>query len=389
MKEISVVIPTYNFVDVAKKVLIATLAQSFKPKEIIIIDSSTSDQVEDMVKELKLTADVPIIFKKVKDFFPGEARNKGAQLSNCTWLAFLDSKTIPKNDWLETNIKLIEKKDLDVIFGSTRYLAETEFQKCLRACTFGKKDVETTPGSLISKKNFETIGGFQEKVRTGDDIAWRDKIKLSNLNYLYPDKTTLTYSELPKKLIESLKRFFIYQLYGARVDIQNTNKNIFLGLFLILVTLIVPKWNYIVGFGSSLFIPNITTIYVTSLLAIPVILLIFDKESIRAVNTFLSFSFKIALFIIFFYGAVRWNYVIADFVEDSILFIPHITKIYLTTVLFISFIYRGLYFPLANNFRLTELLPLWWIKVGILGLMLDLAKAPGYLLGAILKLIKR
>ena len=387
MKEISLIIPTINFVDITNKALKAAIRQTFPPSEIIIIDSSNSDQIKDLITRLE--TDIPIIYKKVKNLFPGEARNEGVRLSNYQWLAFLDSKTIPKNNWLKDNIELLEDENLDVVFGSTKYEAETEFQKCLRACTYGRGLIETTPGTIISKDHFELIGGFQEKVRAGEDIAWRQKIIDSTLHSLTSNKLNLTYLGLPKGLLESIKRFFVYQLHGARVDIQNTNKNIFLGLFLILVTLIVPKWNYIVGFESSLFVPNITTIYITILLTIPVILIIFNKVYVRNINVFLSFSYKIALFILFFYGALRWNYVIADFVEDSILFIPHITKIYLATVISISFIYRGLFFPLSNNFRLSELMPFWWIKVGLLGLMLDLAKAPGYLLGAILKPIKR
>jgi hypothetical protein len=189
--------------------------------------------------------------------------------------------------------------------------------------------------------------------------------------------------------MESIKRFFIYQLYGSLVDIQNTSKNIYFGIFIILITLIVPKWNLIVGFNSKFFIPNITTIYVTIFFVISFLILIFNKNFFKNKNSFISFSVKTAIFILLFYSAIRWNYAVADFVEDSIFFIPHITKIYLSTVIAISFIYRGLYFPLINEIKINQLLPFWWIKVGLVGLILDLAKAPGYVLGAIIKFVNR
>ncbi len=388
MKDISVIIPTYNFVEVTKKVIEATLIQSYLPKEIIIVDSSESDEMEVMIGNLN--SDIPIVYKKVTKLFPGEARNAGVRFSTFKWLAFLDSKTIPEEDWLKKNIDLVLDKNLDVVFGSTKYLATTEFQKCIKACTHGNKIVETTPGSLINRTNFDLIGGFQEQVRTGDDMAWRQQVKASALKYESPEDATLTYSELPTKLLDSMKRFFVYQLHGSKVNIQNTNKNIILGLFLILITLIIPKWNFLVGFEDSpLYIPNITTIYVTIFFVVALFLVIFKKDFFTNKDSFLLFSLKIILFIILLFCALRWNYDIAGFVETSIFFVPHITKLYLIMVLLVSLLYRGLYFPIKNNIPKGELLPIWWIKVGLLGVLLDLAKAPGYILGGIIKLLSR
>lgn len=387
-KNLSVIIPTYNFATVTSKTINAVLSQSFIPREIIIIDSSESSEIGDLVDNIE--SEIKIIYHKSdKLLFPGEARNQGVRLSNCEWLAFVDSKTVPHTDWLKNNIDLIEEKKVDVVFGNTIYSADTNFQECLRACNFGKKSIETTPGSLITKNNFNKTGGFQEKVRAGEDLAWRQYVKRSNLKYYTSKKINLTYLGLPTKLMEAIKRFFIYQLYGSLVDIQNTNKNIYFGLFLILVTLIVPKWNLIVGFDSKFFIPNITTIYVTAFFVIFFLIMFFNKSFFKNNNSFILFSMKIAIFILLFYSAIRWNNVMADFVEDSIFFIPHITKIYLSTVIILSFIYRGLYFPINNDIKINQLFPFWWIKVGLLGLILDLAKAPGYVAGAIIKFFNR
>ena len=90
-----------------------------------------------------------------------------------------------------------------------------------------------------------------------------------------------------------------------------------------------------------------------------------------------------------FFIAFYWNEVIAGWVEDSVWYIPHVTKIYVCTCLAGSIIYRGIYFPLKNGFNYSELFPFWWIKVGFLGLLLDLVKAPGYILGAIFKLFSK
>jgi glycosyltransferase involved in cell wall biosynthesis len=389
MKDVSIIIPTFHFADVAKQVLLSALQQTLSPKEIIIIDSSEDHSIRDLVSALE--SEIPINYQKVAQSFPGEARNLGVTFANYEWLAFLDSKTIPRSDWLESNFETLEANNVDVVFGSTRYLANTGFQKALRASVFGMKDIETTPGSIIKKSHFDDMGGFREGVRTGDDMEWRQVIKRSSLSCITPKRTSLTYNELPKKLLPTLKRFFIYQLHGTRVDIQNTSKNIMFSFSLIFLTILIPKWNSIVGWEDSmLYFPNITKLYISLLAALAVFSLVVKRDwLIRNTNSIFGIAALISAFIVFLFIATTWNDKIAGWVEDSVWYFPHVTKVYISLALSGSIIYRGIYFPLKNGITLTELLPFWWIKVGLLGLMLDVAKAPGYVLGALLKLFSK
>ena len=169
------------------------------------------------------------------------------------------------------------------------------------------KDIETTPGSIIQKSNFDSIGGFREGVRTGDDMEWRQVIKGSHLNFITPHKTSLTYSELPKTLLPTLKRFFIYQLHGTRVDIQSTSKNIVFAFFLIFLTILIPKWNSIVGWEESvLYFPNITKLYVSALSVLTIFALVAKRDwLIRNTNSILGFAIAtsaliVSFFIVFF-----------------------------------------------------------------------------------------
>ena len=386
MESISIIIPTFHFASTTHKTIKACLSQTIFPSELVIIDSSEDNSISDLIQHIE--TDIPIIYKSVSQLFPGEARNLGANISNSPFLAFLDSKTIPENDWLETNLNIMKKSNKDVIFGNTQYLADTPFQKNLLACSFGSKPVESTPGSLISRKNFFKSGSFQEGVRTGDDMAWRDTIKNSSMSFGLPPEATLSYNELPKDFFPTLKRFFIYQLHGSRVNIQNTPKNVMLSFFLIFLTILVPKWNAIVGWESSvLYFPNITKIYVSSLFISFLLVFLFNRDWIsRNTDSIVGYSVIIVAFLSLFMSAFYWNAAIAGWIEDSVWYVPHITKIFVGLSLACSIFYRGLYFPLNNGISLSALFPFGWIKAGLLGLMLDIVKAPGFLLGALLKL---
>ena len=389
MKDVSIIIPTYHFADVTKQVLISSLQQTLAPKEIIIIDSSEDHSIRNLVRSLE--SEIFINYQKVDQCFPGEARNLGATFTNYEWLAFLDSKTIPRRDWLESNFKILKANNVDVVFGTTKYLADTSFQKALRACVFGLKNIETTPGTIIQKSHFDSIGGFREGVRTGDDMEWRQAIKRSSLSCITPDITSLTYNELPNQLLPTMKRFFLYQMHTSRVDIQHTSKNIVLSFFILFLTILVPQWNAIVGWEDSMFyFPNITKIYVSSLAVFAFTVIVFNRNWVnRNINSIVGFLAVTSAFIILLFIAFSWNGVIAGWIESSVWYVPHISKIYLSISLITSIAFRGIYFPLKTGLSLSELFPFWWLKVGSLGLILDIAKAPGYLLGGLLKLFSK
>ena len=62
---------------------------------------------------------------------------------------------------------------------------------------------------------------------------------------------------------------------------------------------------------------------------------------------------------------------------------PHITKLYLATLLALSFISRGIIFPIKRGVHNKYLFPYRWIGIGLIGLILDISKSPGYFMGSL------
>jgi len=406
---ITVVVPVINDLENLITLLSSLLKQELKPNEIIIVDSSSNSDIESYLANLNYpiavrylrigrayTGDKVLKFlnsclpKKLQSknlkpgrAYPYEATNRGVKIARSYWVAFLDSTTIPKKNWLSNYINLARLNNYDLIFGKTKYFCKSYFQKIFRAATWGSVGHETMPGTIIKNSIYFEI---KEGVRAGGDVEWRNKAKALH-SWHTPSDYSLKYYNIPKNIISSSKKMFIYQLHSARVDIQHTVKDIYLGLFLLLSVIIIPKWNAIVGWESSpYFIPNITKIYLLSLLSILTCILIVNRGFLRRItkNLFLVNIFRLVVFIISFICIYRWNSVIAGWVEDSIWFIPHITKIYVSMILLAALVYRGLYLPISHGISLNFLFPFNFIIVGILGIFNDLVKAPGYLIGAII-----
>jgi len=381
---ISIVIPTFNCKKDLERLLKSLENQTLKPAEIIVSDSRNDGGVEELLRDKK--SSLPIRYLKNNKKFPGEKRNLGANAAKHEWIAFLDVGTIPKHDWLEIYSNKVQD-GYDVIFGKTKYKSLNSFQELLRAAIFGRVGHETSPGTLLSKDNFTLSGGFMENIRAGDDEEWRQQLRDLKLKCLIPNEISLEYSNLPNKLYEMQKKYFVYHIHGGKLRSQRNPRHIYLVALIILSALIVPRWNYLIGGWSEnpLFIPNITKIYIISFLVFTISYMSINRFFYkRKQNNPFIFFLKIFVFLLLSGVIYYWNASIAKWVEDSALFVPHITKIYISFILFASIFYRGIYIPLKSEISTKYLFPYKWLQVGLIGLSLDLVKIPGILLGLFL-----
>ena len=376
---ISVVIPIYNDKKSFENVFDAVCKQTKRPKQIVIIDSSDDDDIG--INLHKYNDNIEIEYKKVERSFPGRARNLGAQIASEKYLAFLDSKTVPKKNWLSGSFAML--KDYDVILGSVIYKGASSFKKLISVAIYGKNSVESISGALMLKSVFLKIGFFHEKARAGEDIDWRIRAKESEFNYYLPAKENTVYSEISSNLIFHIKRSFVYQMHGARLDIQHSTKVVFLSLFLILLASLVPIWNDIVGHDHDVFfVPHIIKIFLLFLGLFVFFSFIYYKLFLTNFRKRRSLKFLInfSLFIWISIVVYNWNERVG---LNSPFFVPYLTKYYLAGLLSSSIILRGIILPIKRGVHNNYLFPYRWAGIGLIGLTLDISKAPGYLLGSL------
>lgn len=385
--KISIIIPFKDSLENLSNLFNSLKEQSYKNFEIILIDSSNDDKV---FKLLKSFSYLKIFHKKINTItYPGAARNIGVRYSKSEYLLFLDSKTFPKDiNWLKNKIMLFDQnKQIKLVFGKTKFFYKTLFQRYLKAATFGNLVYSTLPGTLINKKYFEENQNFLNHVRSGEDIYWRNQFS-DNSNVCEDDENNyLTYENLPKNIIEVFLKFTLYSFHSARINIQNQIKDLYLSLFLLLCTLIIPRWNYIISDWENnvLYLPNVTKIFLITIISIYLIyicLKYFFLKNLKS-NFFIN-TYTIIILLSLFYVAFNWNRVIANWVEQATFYIPHITKIFLFIIFSLSLIFRGIIIPTRKKINFSFIFPFNWIILGILGLFIDIIKAPCYFLGAVI-----
>jgi len=381
---ISVIIPSYKSEAHVNNLINALINQSKKPDEVIFVDSTHSKFIDQIIDEYSKIININLV--KVKNAYPGEARNIGIKQAQFSHIAFLDTKTIPTKNWLKTYYDLSLKDGFDIVFGATKYNPLSFFQEILCMCIFGKV-VETTPGTLLKKNVLTKVGFFTERVRASDDLEWRNKAKQEHNKTITPEENYLTYNSISKNLYQESKRQFIYQIHSARTDVQNNNKMLVFGMIMIFLTILIPKWNSFVGWENSFYyIPNITKVYFFNLSLLAIILL--GTSKLRLFKKFFYKIFILCFGILSFYIAYSWNNVAANWIENSVFYLPHITKLYVITILSFGFIYRSVYCPLKGGFQVSDLLPIKFFMAGFCGLILDIVKIPGYFIGGVVSIYR-
>ena len=142
---------------------------------------------------------------------------------------------------------------------------------------------------------------------------WRKKIINNNLinKLILNKKFYITYDQISNKFLENIYKHFIYSIYSSTIAIKNNIKDIYLSIFLILTALIIPKWNVLIeGWDTNpLYIPNITKLYILTLVSILIIYVLFKNIlnfKIFKENFLINIILAI-LFIFFSIFIIRWN----------------------------------------------------------------------------------
>ena len=175
LKRISVIIPSYNRVNLLSRAIQSVVEQTACPSEIIVVDDGSTDQTETMV-----ATDFPtVIYHKQSQQGVSAARNKGIQLAKSPWLAFLDSD----DAWLpeklarqqqaiaqNASMKLCHSDEIWIRNGQRinphrkhQKKGGWIFQHCLPLCAISPSSV------LIHQSIFDSVGLFDENLPACED----------------------------------------------------------------------------------------------------------------------------------------------------------------------------------------------------------------------------
>jgi len=164
MSELSVVVPYYNERKVIKNTFKSLINQSYKPYEILFINSSSTDSSFNIIEKLILSykGNINLYNINTNCKTPSDAKNYGIKKSNSTFIAFMDCDMIFSEKWLEKQINFIKKNKILISFGNVCLYGKNIIDICSVIHTYGYgRKVPCIPSSIIHKSVFEKDNLFE------------------------------------------------------------------------------------------------------------------------------------------------------------------------------------------------------------------------------------
>jgi glycosyltransferase involved in cell wall biosynthesis len=170
---ISVIIPAFNEEDSIADALQGLVDQTLSKDhfEVILVDNGSTDATSEAASRFSTSLDLKIV--RTQRTVVSTARNYGVSSARGEMLAFLDADCTPPPDWLETAVRLQRPM---TVWGADYAIPEDSTwvgRVWARYQTTAKSgDTSYLPaGSLfISQEDFARIGGFNESIRTSEDV---------------------------------------------------------------------------------------------------------------------------------------------------------------------------------------------------------------------------
>lgn len=174
---VSIIIPSKNRASLINRALKSVINQTFQDWECIVIDDFSEDNTKEAV--LKIKDDRIKYYRNDSTLGAAASRNKGLNLSRGKYIAFLDSDDEWFSQKLEKQFQLIES--LPVYYGLVYcwmnyydgnrlvYTLQEENKGNLFPDIISRIMTGGTPTLLIRKEVISNVGGFDERIKNGDD----------------------------------------------------------------------------------------------------------------------------------------------------------------------------------------------------------------------------
>ncbi|MFT7005367.1 MAG: glycosyltransferase involved in cell wall biosynthesis, partial [Sulfurimonas sp.] len=195
---ISVVIPTYNRYEVLQRALAAVYSQTYKAKEVIIIDDGSTDKTSQIIN---LFPDARYIYQENAGV--SSARNLGIRKAKYEWIAFLDSDDEWHPQKLQEHKNLhLNKPNLHMSYTDETWIRNEKevnlpkkyrkfggniFKECLSHCIIAPS------ASIVHKDLFTEVGLFDESLEVCEDYDLWLRIARENEIGLIDKKLIIKY----------------------------------------------------------------------------------------------------------------------------------------------------------------------------------------------------
>lgn len=118
---VSVIIPVFNSEAFVAEAIESVRAQSYPKWELILVDDGSTDRSKNIIQPFLKDHRIRYVFQKNKG--QGSARNTGIGYASGSLVAFLDADDIWDAHKLETQVKIMQTAQPDLVYSKIRYIS--------------------------------------------------------------------------------------------------------------------------------------------------------------------------------------------------------------------------------------------------------------------------
>tara|TARA_R110001592_G_scaffold148669_1_gene373816 strand:+ start:4111 stop:5037 length:927 start_codon:yes stop_codon:yes gene_type:complete len=212
-KFVSVIVPAHNEERYISQCLQSLAAQDY-PKyqyEVIVVDNNSTD------KTSEIAAGFGVKIVQQGSGPVGAVRNAGASIAKGELLAFIDADCIAPTNWLTQGARALASDR--AVYGGGNDLRPTPHWIEKAWLLESKAPPKELLGCciFIKKSDFFNVGGFDEKVTSGEDT----KLSVMLKDHGYAVKMTQKLNVIHLGNPKTLKQFFLRQIWHSENYIQN------------------------------------------------------------------------------------------------------------------------------------------------------------------------
>ncbi|GAA0469138.1 hypothetical protein GCM10008935_26210 [Alkalibacillus silvisoli] len=212
-EKICVIIPTYNRSNIIERTIQSVLNQSYPNIEIVVVDDNSTDNTREVIENISSRR--LKYYKNSENSNAAASRNKGVEISESKYVAFLDSDDVWERDHLMSCINRLKSTNADGVFGNFSKVINGFFldgnisaysndYSTIAEYIFSRKGTCRTSTFFMKRNAFEVIK-FDEALNKHQD--WDFAIR-------FDEKFKLAYNSIPTVV-----------LYQDRADRMSSKMN--------------------------------------------------------------------------------------------------------------------------------------------------------------------
>ncbi len=185
----SIVIRAFNEEEHLGKLLKGIKQQTLQSKEVIVVDSGSTDDTLKIVKKF----DVKTVHIDSGDFTFGRSLNRGIQAANGEFIIIISAHCYPVYpDWLEQLIKPFENEKVAVSYGKQRGAETNHYSEHQFFRTYFPEVSQPDQGQPYShnanaaiRKSLWETHSYNEQLTGLEDLAWSSWVKEQDYSIAY------------------------------------------------------------------------------------------------------------------------------------------------------------------------------------------------------------